>query len=107
MRADMHAWHRVLTRGSQLQQPAASQPDSDHGPHLIAKFNAAAASRFGSGWAWLGVRPDKSLGICSTLNQDNPLMAMAEDKMIPILGLDVWEVRACTRDYARCMLVCA
>ncbi|KAG1666052.1 hypothetical protein FOA52_006926 [Chlamydomonas sp. UWO 241] len=58
---------------------------------MKAKFNAAAASRFGSGWAWLGVKADGSLGICSTPNQDNPLMALAEDKMIPILGLDVWE----------------
>ncbi|GBF96385.1 manganese superoxide dismutase [Raphidocelis subcapitata] len=58
---------------------------------MKAKFNAAAAGRFGSGWAWLGVKPDGSLGITSTPNQDNPLMAVADDKMIPVLGLDVWE----------------
>jgi len=58
---------------------------------MKTKFNAAAAARFGSGWAWLGVKPDGSLGICSTPNQDNPLMALADDKMTPILGLDVWE----------------
>jgi hypothetical protein len=57
------------------------------------KFNTAAAGRFGSGWAWLGVKADGSLGITSTLNQDNPLMAIAEEPMTPILGLDVWEVR--------------
>lgn len=59
---------------------------------MKAKFNAAAASRFGSGWAWLGVKPDGSLAISSTPNQDNPLMSVAEQQMIPILGLDVWEV---------------
>lgn len=55
------------------------------------KFNAAAASRFGSGWAWLGVKPDGSLTVTSTPNQDNPLMGCAEEQSIPILGLDVWE----------------
>lgn len=54
------------------------------------KFNAAAASRFGSGWAWLGVA-DGKLTICSTPNQDNPLMDVAECKCQPILGVDVWE----------------
>ncbi len=54
------------------------------------KFNAAGASRFGSGWAWLGVQ-DGKLVICSTPNQDNPLMDVAECKCTPILGVDVWE----------------
>ncbi len=54
------------------------------------KFNAAGATRFGSGWAWLGVK-DGSLAICSTPNQDNPLMDVAECKCTPILGCDVWE----------------
>lgn len=56
------------------------------------KFNTAAAGQFGSGWAWLGVKADGSLGITSTANQDNPLMSIADNKMTPILGLDVWEV---------------
>jgi len=56
------------------------------------QFNEAAAARFGSGWAWLGVKADGQLEICSTANQDNPLMTeIAEVPMIPILGLDVWE----------------
>jgi Fe-Mn family superoxide dismutase len=55
------------------------------------KFNAAAATRFGSGWAWLIVKPDGKLDVCSTPNQDNPLMDIAEVKGTPILGLDVWE----------------
>ncbi len=53
-------------------------------------FAAAAASRFGSGWAWLGVK-DGKLCICSTPNQDNPVMPFADCKCKPILGLDVWE----------------
>jgi Fe-Mn family superoxide dismutase len=57
------------------------------------KFAAAATGRFGSGWAWLCVNPDKSLAICSTPNQDNPLMgkAIVGCEGVPILGLDVWE----------------
>jgi len=57
------------------------------------KFAAAGVGRFGSGWAWLCVMPDKSLAICSTPNQDNPLMgkAIAGCEGTPILGLDVWE----------------
>ena len=54
-------------------------------------FNNAAATRFGSGWAWLSVTADKKLVVSSTPNQDNPLMDVAEVKGTPILGLDVWE----------------
>jgi superoxide dismutase, Fe-Mn family len=55
------------------------------------KFNEAAANRFGSGWAWLCVKSDKSLSICSSANQDNPLMDVAECMGTPVMGLDVWE----------------
>lgn len=55
------------------------------------QFANAGATRFGSGWAWLIVGADKKLAICSTPNQDNPLMDIAEVKGTPILGLDVWE----------------
>ena len=54
------------------------------------QFANAGATRFGSGWAWLIVTGGK-LAICSTPNQDNPLMDIAEVKGTPILGLDVWE----------------
>jgi len=54
------------------------------------KFNAAGATRFGSGWAWLIVNSGK-LEVTSTPNQDNPLMDVAEVKGTPILGVDVWE----------------
>jgi Fe-Mn family superoxide dismutase len=53
-------------------------------------FNKAAATRFGSGWAWL-VNQGGKLVITSTPNQDNPLMDLAEVKGTPIMGLDVWE----------------
>jgi Fe-Mn family superoxide dismutase len=56
------------------------------------QFTNAAATRVGSGWAWLGVRSDGSLCICSTPNQDNPLMkGFTVCECTPILGLDVWE----------------
>ena len=54
------------------------------------EFAKAGATRFGSGWAWLVVQ-DKKLVVCSTPNQDNPLMDVADVKGTPILGLDVWE----------------
>jgi Fe-Mn family superoxide dismutase len=54
------------------------------------KFAEAGTTRFGSGWAWLCVSGGK-LAICSTPNQDNPLMDVSECKGTPILGLDVWE----------------
>lgn len=55
------------------------------------KFNEAAANRFGSGWAWLCADKSGNLSICSTPNQDNPLMDVAECKESPVLCLDVWE----------------
>ncbi len=54
-------------------------------------FGNAAATRFGSGWAWLCVSGQKELIVTSTPNQDNPAMDIADVKGIPILGLDVWE----------------
>jgi superoxide dismutase, Fe-Mn family len=54
-------------------------------------FTQAGATRFGSGWAWLCVKTDGKLAICSTPNQDNPLMDVTDCKGTPILGMDVWE----------------
>ena len=55
------------------------------------EFSNAAATRFGSGWAWLCVDKKDKLFVTSTANQDNPLMDIADKKGTPILGLDVWE----------------
>ena len=52
-----------------------------------SEFSNAAATRFGSGWAWLIKNEDGSVAVTSTPNQDNPIM----DGKTPILGLDVWE----------------
>jgi len=57
-----------------------------------ASFTQAALTRFGSGWAWLGVKENGQLCITSTPNQDNPLMrGVVDQPCTPILGLDVWE----------------
>ena len=54
-------------------------------------FAKAAATRFGSGWAWLCVQKGGAVEVCSTANQDNPLMADIGCNGFPILGIDVWE----------------
>jgi len=58
---------------------------------FIAAFSKAAATQFGSGWAWLCVLPGGKVEVCSTPNQDNPLMPGVTCGGTPILGLDVWE----------------
>ena len=56
-----------------------------------SKFSAAAATRFGSGWAWLVKQADGSLVVSSSPNQDNPLMDISDLKGTPLLTIDVWE----------------
>jgi len=78
-----------------------TQPSKDLMEAIIDQFtsmdslktllNKAAATRFGSGWAWLYINSNKKLAISSTPNQDNPYMDVVEQKGIPILGIDVWE----------------
>ena len=58
---------------------------------FIDAFSKAAATQFGSGWAWLCVLPGGKVEVCSTPNQDNPLMPGVSCGGTPILGLDVWE----------------
>lgn len=72
--------------------PIADAIQNDIGSFDVFKedFSKAAATRFGSGWAWLCVNNGK-LEICSTANQDNPLMPGVGCEGTPILGLDVWE----------------
>jgi Fe-Mn family superoxide dismutase len=77
------------------------QPSGDLAAAIDAKFGsfdafkdafaAAAATRFGSGWAWLCVHPGGAVEVCSTANQDNPMMPEIGCGGTPILGLDVWE----------------
>ena len=57
---------------------------------LSRAFSKAAATQFGSGWAWLAVEKGGKVGVCATANQDNPLMSHIKCGT-PILGLDVWE----------------
>ena len=87
----------VLSAPSDTNGPSAELKAAIDGAfgsldEMKSKFNAAAAGRFGSGWAWLGVQ-DGKLTVTSTANQDNPLMStvVGSDACIPILGLDVWE----------------
>ncbi|MCF8363596.1 MAG: superoxide dismutase [Prolixibacteraceae bacterium] len=86
---------KVLTPGGS-SEPAgelktAIERDFGSVDKFKEEFSNAAATRFGSGWAWL-VKDDKGkLVVSSTPNQDNPLMPVAEVKGTPILGIDVWE----------------
>ena len=84
-------WSILGPGGGDPSGDLAAAIDADFGSLDAFKeqFAAAAATRFGSGWAWLCVK-DGSLDICSTPNQDNPLMGEACGGT-PILGLDVWE----------------
>lgn len=59
--------------------------------NMKKEFSNAAMTRFGSGWAWLCADANDKLFICSTPNQDNPLMDVVDAKGTPVLGLDVWE----------------
>ena len=58
---------------------------------FVKEFSTAAATRFGSGWAWLCVCDEVKLIVCSSASQDNPLMPGAGCDGTPILGIDVWE----------------
>ncbi|MFN5428568.1 MAG: superoxide dismutase [Bacteroidota bacterium] len=58
---------------------------------MKTQFSDAAKNRFGSGWAWLVITPERKLAIGSTPNQDNPLMDISDLKGKPLLGIDVWE----------------
>jgi superoxide dismutase len=78
-----------LTPSGDLQQAILTQFGSLDS--LKKAINQAASTRFGSGWAWLIVTPEKKLKVTSTPNQDNPIMDVAADRGIPILGIDVWE----------------
>jgi superoxide dismutase, Fe-Mn family len=86
-------WESLAANAGGMPTPeVAAAIDSAFGSFdaFKEKFAAAGMTRFGSGWAWLGVK-DGTLAVCSTPNQDNPLMDVADCKCTPILGCDVWE----------------
>lgn len=84
-----------LKLGTQLQGSLKDAIERDFGSVDAFKelFEKAAASRFGSGWAWLVLKDDGKLAVVSTANQDSPLMGeeLAGASGYPIVGLDVWE----------------
>ena len=87
----------VMAPASQSGRPSAALAaaiDAAFGSfdEMKKRFDQAAITRFGSGWAWFVVTADRKLAITSTANQDNPLMDVAGiERGTPVLGLDVWE----------------
>lgn len=81
------------TGGGKPTGALAEAIDSTFGSfdNFKTQFSNAAATRFGSGWAWLVKTSEGKLAVSSTPNQDNPLMDIADVKGTPILALDVWE----------------
>ena len=94
-----HANHSLfwksLKKGTTLQGDLKAAIERDFGSveNFKAEFEKAAATRFGSGWAWLVLTTEGKLAVVSTANQDNPLMGkeVAGCEGFPLLGLDVWE----------------
>ncbi len=83
-------WQAMSPKGGGAPSGSLAKAiDADFGSfdEFKAQFSKAAATRFGSGWAWLSVDSDGKLVVSSTPNQDNPVMSGG----IPLLGLDVWE----------------
>lgn len=82
-------WQIMIPGGQEISSEFLQVINDNFGglETFIDQFNEAAKGRFGSGWAWLVARPDNSLEVLSTANQDSPLM----HDLTPVLGLDVWE----------------
>lgn len=86
-------WEILSPNKSEMSEGLKSAINDSFGSFSSFKdsFSVAASSQFGSGWAWLCKHPDGSLEVCSTPNQDNPLMPEIGSGGVPILCLDVWE----------------
>ena len=86
-------WEILSPESSEMSAELSAAINASFGSFEEFKiaFSNAAATRFGSGWAWLCVHEGGKLEICSTANQDNPLMPEIGCEGQPILGLDVWE----------------
>lgn len=83
----------ILTPGGGENAAFSEKVTEDFGSMEALKneLAEAGAKRFGSGWAWLCQDTDRNLFVCSTPNQDNPLMQVSDCKGTPLLGIDVWE----------------
>ena len=83
----------ILTPGGSMSQEFEQKIIASFGSKesFLNELAQAAKTRFGSGWAWLYQDHDKNLKICSTPNQDNPLMQHVKTNGNPLLGIDVWE----------------
>ncbi|MCO7255045.1 MULTISPECIES: superoxide dismutase [Mn] [Dickeya] len=94
-----HANHSLFWKGLKLgttlegELKAAIERDFGSVDEFKTKFEQAAATRFGSGWAWLVLKDDGKLAVVSTANQDSPLMgeAISGASGYPLIALDVWE----------------
>ena len=87
-------WNGLQAHGGNLPEGKLSEAIAEAFGSFEAfkkQFSDAGKARFGSGWAWLCLNENGTLFICSTPNQDNPLMDIAEKKGIPLLTMDVWE----------------
>lgn len=86
-------WNNMTPEKTAMSKDLARSIDEAFGSFDSFKeeFSKAAATRFGSGWAWLVLTKDGSLKVSSTPNQDNPMMDLSEVKGFPLLALDVWE----------------
>lgn len=85
-------WKMLSANGGKASTKLNEAIIRDFGSYeaMQTQFNEAAKTRFGSGWAWL-IYSNGKLKICSTPNQDNPLMDVADSKGYPLIALDVWE----------------
>jgi Fe-Mn family superoxide dismutase len=87
-------WESMKAHGSSLSAGKLSEAITksfSSFEEFKKQFSDAGKSRFGSGWVWLCLDDKDSLFVCSSPNQDNPIMDIAEKKGIPILTMDVWE----------------
>jgi len=86
-------WTILTPNGSEMPSKLLEAIENTFGSFEEFKtiFSNTAATRFGSGWAWLIVAANGELKVTSTPNQDNPMMDTAPDQGTPIFGLDVWE----------------
>lgn len=86
-------WENMTPKQKAIPRALQNALEKDFGSLDAFKeeFSKASATRFGSGWGWLALDNRGKLFVTSTPNQDNPLMDVAEERGIPLLGLDVWE----------------